>query len=368
VPRSRILIVVLVAALVATASVPASTIVGTARNDTLEGTQRADKLDGKAGNDTLFGLRGNDVLLGGPGNDRLLGGRGADRLVCGRGRDSAVADAKDRVARDCEIVNGRRLPPAAPPVAVGTYCGSTTQGMPVCFDVGSKGAATDRIIASASLAVQAECVPTRQTERSFIVRSFFNAVNRDRTFTAHAVISGYASTFKGTFSQSGTSARGSLSVQFVEEHDRVRYECDSGSVSWSARTPPPVASAQPGTFCGLTEQQLEYCFDVADTPATVRNLKLLIRVECSPAATFAVSSTIPTRYAIRDDRGFSIRRRGSGTSGGGSFTVEHAIDGAFDAAGVSASGVLTAHVSYDASDGTHYDCDSGSFGWSTQRR
>ena len=357
--RIRILAVVLFGSLVAAGSAPASMIVGGAGNDTLRGTQKADKLYGKAGNDKLFGFRGNDVLFG---------GAGADRLVCGPGRDIAWADSKDHVAKDCEIVKGLK-PPPAPPVALGTYCGSTSQGMPLCFVVGSQAASPVRTIGTTSLAVQAECEPARQLDRSFEVLTLYVNVKSDRSFTARTVLAGYVSTFEGKFDESGTSATGSLSVQFVDELDGVHYECDSGVASWSARTPPPDVSAQPGTFCGLTEQGLDLCLDVVDSPSAVTNLKLLVRVECLPAATFAVSSAIPTKYAIREDGGFSFHRRpGSKTTGGGSFTVDQVMDGTFDASGASVTGTLSAHVRYDAPDGSHYECDSGSIGWSAQRR
>ena len=353
----RILIGVVVGSLIAAGAAPASTILGGAGNDTLRGTPKADKLYGRTGNDRLLGFAGNDLLFG---------GAGADRLVCGPGRDTAWADAKDHVAKDCEIVKGVKRPPSPPPVSLGTYCGSTSQGMSLCFEVGSQDTSAARTISSTSLTVHADCEPTRQVDRSFTVQSPYATVNSDRTFAVRTVLAGYRSTFEGKFDQAGTSATGSLSVQFVEQ-DGVRYECDSGLVSWSARTPPPTVSAQPGTFCGLTEQGLELCFDVAGTPRTVTNLKLLVRVECTPMATFSVSSEIPTMYAIRDDGGFSFQRRGSKTAGGGSFTVEQSMDGAFDVSGRSATGRLSSHVSYDAPDGTHYDCDSGSLSWSTQR-
>jgi hypothetical protein len=54
-------------------------------------------------------------------------------------------------------------------------------------------------------------------------------------------------------------------VQFTEEQDGIGYECDSGVVSWTASTPPPSVAAQPGTFCGFTDQGLALCFDVAGT-------------------------------------------------------------------------------------------------------
>jgi lysophospholipase L1-like esterase len=85
----------------------AGTIVGTPRADVLRGTPRNDKLYGKAGNDRIFGYGGKDLLVGGPG---------ADLLVCGKGRDIAIADKRDRVRKDCEVVRGRPKPkpPTAP--------------------------------------------------------------------------------------------------------------------------------------------------------------------------------------------------------------------------------------------------------------
>jgi lysophospholipase L1-like esterase len=91
----------LFAPLVAAGVAWAGTINGTPRADTLRGTPRADKLYGKAGNDRLFGYGGNDLLVGGPG---------ADLLACGSGRDVAMADSRDKVSRDCEVVRGRPTP------------------------------------------------------------------------------------------------------------------------------------------------------------------------------------------------------------------------------------------------------------------
>jgi Tol biopolymer transport system component len=138
-------------------------IVGTAGGDVLHGTPLPDVLIGLGGNDRLFALdqaytgdtllggTGDDVLSGGyrrnilsggPGDDKLYGGPSGDRLVGGPGRDlihgqggqdfvyardgrrdvivcgttttdsntperdQVVADPIDRIAEDCEIVNG----------------------------------------------------------------------------------------------------------------------------------------------------------------------------------------------------------------------------------------------------------------------
>jgi lysophospholipase L1-like esterase len=91
----------------------AGTVIGTARGDVLRGSARDDRIYGKAGNDRLFGYGGKDLLVGGPG---------ADVLACGSGRDVAVADRKDKVRRDCEVVKGRPKPvPPPPPVVHGLY-------------------------------------------------------------------------------------------------------------------------------------------------------------------------------------------------------------------------------------------------------
>jgi len=101
----------------------AANIVGTAANDTLRGTAKADKLDGKGGNDKLYGLGGNDILLGGPGADLLSGGPGADSIRCGPGIDTVIVDAADKVAADCERLQG-----AEKLAAVSVDDASTTEG------------------------------------------------------------------------------------------------------------------------------------------------------------------------------------------------------------------------------------------------
>jgi hypothetical protein len=96
---------------------------GTGRRDVLLGGFGSDELRGRGGNDRLEGGHGDDVLLGGGGQDTLIGGEGRDRLAagagadtvladdgtpdaigCGGGRDRVRADARDRVAADCEHV------------------------------------------------------------------------------------------------------------------------------------------------------------------------------------------------------------------------------------------------------------------------
>ena len=60
------------------ATVPMTTVQGTAGNDTLLGSAASEIFYGAAGNDTINGGAGGDILVGGAGIDKLTGGTGAD--------------------------------------------------------------------------------------------------------------------------------------------------------------------------------------------------------------------------------------------------------------------------------------------------
>jgi RTX calcium-binding nonapeptide repeat (4 copies)/WD40-like Beta Propeller Repeat len=95
-----------------------------AGDDRIDTAYGRDHVEAGAGNDVVFTHGNDDRLSGGPGRDYLYpgngedtaeGGRGrdwivaggdgrVDRVRCGPGRDRVIADAVDRVARDCETV------------------------------------------------------------------------------------------------------------------------------------------------------------------------------------------------------------------------------------------------------------------------
>ena len=91
-------VALLATALVASAS--AKTIRGTAKAEVLRGTASADKIYGGGGNDEIYGLGGNDYFYP---------GAGIDVIYCGAGIDHVLADVKDKVAKDCEIVIRPRI-------------------------------------------------------------------------------------------------------------------------------------------------------------------------------------------------------------------------------------------------------------------
>lgn len=101
------------------------TLLGGLGDDVLSGSFRDDDLSGGPGDDKLYGGPSGDRLVGGPGHDRLNGQGGRDLIyaadgqrdtvICGTNlghgtpeRDDAFVDRLDRVADDCEYVNGRR--------------------------------------------------------------------------------------------------------------------------------------------------------------------------------------------------------------------------------------------------------------------
>ncbi len=85
---------------------PACTVRGSTRPDRMRGTRRADLVCGLGGADVLSGGAGSDRIFGGDGDDRISARDGAfDVVGCGPGRDSVVADRRDLVGADCELVS-----------------------------------------------------------------------------------------------------------------------------------------------------------------------------------------------------------------------------------------------------------------------
>lgn len=101
-------------------------LVSVASAATIRGTAKAETLKGTASADTIYGGGGNDRLFGYAGNDRFYPGPGIDTVSCGPGQDVVFADAKDRVARDCETV---RRPTPAPPAIIPARVVATKSGI-----------------------------------------------------------------------------------------------------------------------------------------------------------------------------------------------------------------------------------------------
>lgn len=86
---------------------------GPSGNDKLYGGDGVDILLGAEGNDLLQGDGGSDVISAGAGDDRVEARDGnAESPTCGDGIDTAIVDAIDTPATDCETVDGG---PTTPP-------------------------------------------------------------------------------------------------------------------------------------------------------------------------------------------------------------------------------------------------------------
>jgi Ca2+-binding RTX toxin-like protein len=94
-------------------------IFGRAGNDTLNGFGRRDVIFGGYGNDTVNAGDGNDLVFGGPGDDTLNGDGGNDRIFAQRGVDTvnggagnddlwslARADVTYQVGEPADTLNG----------------------------------------------------------------------------------------------------------------------------------------------------------------------------------------------------------------------------------------------------------------------
>jgi hypothetical protein len=213
------------------AGAAAKRIVGTARSDVLRGT---------AGPDAIYGRAGNDRLYGRSGNDRLYGGPGADRFFCGRGRDTVHADARDTIARDCEVVKRVRPPKPPPPpppppplVPPGHYVAPTNQSRNVTFDVDADG----MTIAHLRMEYNAQCDPPGTISGAVATYSGTVTIAPQRTFSLSSSTSDGSLTIKiqGSFAADG-SVSGTFDAHTVQTGPNAqKFVCDSGTVEFSGK-------------------------------------------------------------------------------------------------------------------------------------
>lgn len=229
----RAIIAALLVAAVTAAAAGAGRIVGSGRGDVLRGTAAADRIDGRGGNDTIYGLAGRDTLIGGAGNDVLVGGPGGDTLNCGAGRDTARAGAGDTVSSSCERVTGLPAdppppadpptpppppPPPPPPVALapaGTYCGFTSNGQSICFDVTPDG----RGVTGARFGIVTDCDPDARFQITFSSTGT-TPIAEDRSFD----LGDAESYMRGRFDGTG-GATGVLHMTDAFDYEGTHYTC-----------------------------------------------------------------------------------------------------------------------------------------------
>jgi hypothetical protein len=336
-----LVIAVLTAALGGT--VWAGTINGTPKSDVLRGGTRADKLFGRAGNDKLYGLAGNDVLNGGTGSDLLVGGPGADTLVCGPGHDQAMADARDKVAKDCEVVKGLPKPPAISiadaSIAEGNS-GTTTLTMAATLSApsvktvsvhfatvdGTATAATgDYVTASGTLTFN----PGQTAAKVDVTVNGDTAIEPDETLTVNL-----------SSPLNATVADGSA----------------SGTIQNDDRSP------HPGHYAGTTSQGKAIGFDVAADSASLTNLSVTTDLQCSevPVVLRDFPITLPGPITVNPDRTFG----GSFSGGDSELSVSGSLQGSFDPTG-NGTGTLKVDITVNTDSGQVH-CSSGNVTWTAK--
>ena len=328
-------VVALTIAAVVVSSAAAGTVRGTPKADTMRGTASADKLYGNGGNDKLYGLAGNDYLNGGPGNDVVSGGPGADTLVCGPGRDTAIADGSDRIAADCESVQG--VPKQALSVANVSQPEGNAGSQPATFTVTLAKASPLRVSVAYATADGTATAGTDYTATSGTIvfapgqtsRTVAVAVVGDTTYEADE-------TFTLTLSNPVNATLGTATATGTITND-------------------DAAKAAPGHYHGSITTGGFVDFDVSADGLIVTGLTMIPYMTCDNSAgsgTYQFRFTDPA--PIQPDLTFTAN--GSGTG------VTVSFEGKFNGGINLASGTLHIHLGYDEG-GTHYECDTGDAKW-----
>jgi hypothetical protein len=325
------------------ASVWAGTVHGSKGNDTLRGTPGRDSIYGQAGNDHLFGLAGNDYLNGGPGNDVVTGGPGADVLVCGPGRDTAIGDAADKIAADCETVQG------VPKPALSVAGASQAEG----------NAASTQMTFTVTLA---KAIPLKVTVAY---------ATADGTATAGA---DYTAT-SGTLVFAPGEKTKTIAVPIVgdtigepDEAFTLTLSGPSNAVLGQASATGTItnddAAPHAGHYAGTTSQGKPFSFDVAPDLGSVTNVSVSLILICQgPQGTAVVPDF---GFGFRDPWTLDASKNWGGAFSGGDdvFTGNGSIHGSFDAAG-HASGTVQFDGTLHTDQGD-MSCSSKPVTWTAQ--
>jgi Calx-beta domain/RTX calcium-binding nonapeptide repeat (4 copies) len=334
-PLAGVVLAVAAVAAIVVASAAGGTIRGTPKNDTLRGTAAADRLWGNAGNDKLYGLAGKDYLNGGAGNDLVSGGPGADTLICGPGRDTAIADGSDKIAADCETVQG--VPKPSVSVANVSQSEGDSGSQPAAFTVslskasplrvtvayatadGTANAGADYTASSGTLVFAAG-----QTSKTVAVPIVGDtAYEPDETFTL--TLSNPVNATLGTATATGTITN----------------------------TDAPTATS--GHYNGPISSGGNIDFDVAADGRTVSGLTMLLYISCDNGAAGLLPLQLTTTVPIGPDLAFDAS--GSGTD------ISVVLKGKFDNVANTATGTLQIHLNYQGA-----SCDTGAVTWTANRQ
>ena len=318
----------------------AASIVGTAKNDTLRGTAQADRLLGQDGNDKLYGLGGGDVLNGGPGNDLLVGGPGPDKLACGPGRDTAMADAQDKPAADCELVKG--LP--KPDLSVAD----------VSSDEGNSG------MKAVSFPVALAKASSLKATVAFATRDGSASAGADYVAVSGTVVFQPGETSKivsvSIVGDTAVEANETFTVVLSNPVNAALARATATGTITNEDVPKPKA----GRYNGTSSQNRPVSFDVDGSVTRVSNVGMTVDLNCKEIPiTFANERfDLPISIPLGPDWSFSFADSASDSDG--SISIKFA--GRLAPTG-SANGTLRIDLAVNVTGGT-VNCSTGDITWS----
>jgi Calx-beta domain/RTX calcium-binding nonapeptide repeat (4 copies) len=313
----------------------AGTFRGTPRSDTLRASAAADKLYGNGGNDKLYGFAGNDYLNGGPGNDQLSGGPGADTLVCGPGRDVAIADGSDKIAADCETVQG--VPKPSLSVADVSEAEGSSGSQPLTFTVSLAKASPLRVTVAYATA---DGTATAGADYTATSGTLVFAPGQTTKTVAVPILGDTAyeadETFALTFSNSVNATLGTATAAGTIKND-------------------DEATANPGHYNGPISSGGNIDFDVAADGHTVSGLTMLLYISCDSGGAGLLSVRWTSTPRVAPDLTFD--------ASGSTSDMTVALKGKFDNAVTTATGTLQVHLTYQGA-----SCDTGPSTWTAARK
>jgi len=244
----------------------------------------------------------------------------------------------------------------SPPRAIatpGAYAGWTAQNERVTFAVLPGGRSVGNIRVER---LYATCSPPLDVALEPAFLSSY-PIEKDGSFTATFA----NSTISGRFTGSGAAG----TVAYTSSETRP-YVCTSGSVSWTASTPPaPLATAPPGTYCGSTVQNRGVCLTLAPG-GRVSYLRIEAELDCvfeGQRVPFLVAMGFAARdVPLRSNLAFEVLGSIEGNASG-----EYVARGRFDSSGKVTGKLSVYRTSYDDQEGRIYMCRDSSFGWQASR-
>jgi hypothetical protein len=264
----------------------------------------------------------------------------------------------------------------APPIAPGSYSGSTLQGYGVSF----YASPDSRHLLDVSLpTVHLACTPGGTPYDHLEIGDV--AVAADGSFTAtttqEGVLAGSAAHFTYTFSghfhgttSAGAGRVGGVFREDISYSDGTEYTCTSDNQTWSvvreaqgAQTAPPIAS---GSYSGSTLQGYGVSFTVPSGSAHLQNVNLpTVHLGCTPAGTPYDKLQIDD-IAVAADGSFSATTTQDGVFAGSvahfTYTFSGHFHGTTSAGAARLGGRFREDITYN--DGTAHSCTSNTQTWS----